>query len=82
MCVSDLAALVCDFSDDSTLLKLSMLSKTFNSMLTNDNHSRWRMKGYNIRLLKHKYKVASVKLQIIKTKIRNGELVDVVELKE
>jgi ribosomal protein L18E len=82
MLVPDLCALVCDYSSDSSLLKLSMCSKTLHNMLTHDNHPIWRSKAYNVRLLKHKYNVASTKLERIHRRIRAGQLVDVVKLAE
>ena len=65
MVVPDLAMKVCDISDDETLLRLSMCNKYLNNLLTSEKSEvSWR-KGYTIRLLKHKYSVASVRLDNI-----------------
>ena len=51
-------------------------------MLSSNDHPRWRAKLYNIRLLKHKYDSASTKLDRINSRLKNGELIDLIKLKE
>ena len=76
MLVPDLAALVCDYASDSTLLKLSMVSKTMLAMLTNDAHHLPKVRKYSVRLHKHRYNVASAKLERLHRKMKSGQIVD------
>ena len=78
----DLAALLCEIVPDSTLLKLSMLNKTLNRMLTDELHPIWRRKGYSTRLHRHRYKVTCTKLEMINSRINSGQLVDIDRVKE
>ena len=80
MLVPDLCALVCDFAHDSTLLKLSMCNKFLQSMLTSDHHATYHLKGYNLRLHKHRYNVASTKLERLHRRLQSGQLVDLAKL--
>lgn len=82
MLVPDLAALLCDIAPDSILLKLSMVNRTLNRMLTDDSNPTWRRKGYSTRLHKHRYKVTCLKLERINQRINTGQLVDLDRLRE
>jgi hypothetical protein len=80
MLVPDLAALVCDFASDSALLKLSMVSKTMHGMLTNDTHKQARARAWSVRLHKHRYNVASTRLERFHRKMKSGQIVDLAAL--
>ena len=79
--VLDLAGVICDFCDDATLLKLSMVSRQMRVMLTDDSSDRQVKKGYHVRILKYKYRVAATKLDRVSHRMKKGELVDLVKLR-
>ena len=58
--IPDLVTIVLDFCDDSTILRLSMVDSFLRKLLINQApSSRSINKGYLVRILNHKFKVAA-----------------------
>ena len=75
--IPDLATLVLDYCDDSTMLRLSMVDAYLRKLLINQApSSRSIKKGYLVRILNHKFKVAAQRLDRIQVSLNQGLLVD------
>ena len=75
--IPDLVTIVLDFCDDSTMVRLSMVDTYLRKLLINQApSSRSTKKGYLVRILNHKYRVAAQRLDRIQVSLNQGLLVD------
>lgn len=73
--IPDLVNLVLAFCDDATLFKLSQVNKYLHKLLLEDESKV----GYQVRILKFKFKMSQKNLDRVVDKIGQGELIDTQE---